>query len=592
MPTSSNQPLRLSKAKAYRSSPPPEPFEDYVAAPPIPNISTSSNPTSTVRRTQPPPIPSQPSISSRQESNDIPRFATDRSTGPPYPQGPPRSTWSPPKFLRRRLAFFGIILLTLLVIIARPRLPSKLPSLPGWLPSKFLDRKTHTRTSLGEIEYPDYIDKIESPLEREKAKIQAEHAVALQPYFAPNPNWGGREHGRDDYKAYTERELRKLAVCVATNTCRENQTSVVIYGHIFAHFHIYEGYMGGEGIWTHSLTETLERYGYTILHARDDWPYMWYIHNQIPNMVKAVIAWRSGQYGGAADFMKTNWRPNGIPAWKYFVYNYFPDHYISTVGDAWNVHSELGYSNNQRNFTFLPYIVEKPPPTSYIPTEQRPYQVYILAKFVRYFYPGTQPAWEDTSVFATAKSILEKEFPGFEFVVGCKDDRNGEQQEKEPMQVPEGIRNLGIMTKDEFERQLASSRAMLGIGWPTLSPSPHVALSYGIPFISPYSMWGWSRYEDPETWAQSQHNTLKALDEPYVYHVYRGNATQLVDAIRKALKTPIPQFVLPYMTREYQEKAVGEFMKTDWRTKAEGILENRKKGIETENGNAVIEFTM
>ncbi|OCF30930.1 hypothetical protein I316_07458 [Kwoniella heveanensis BCC8398] len=590
MPTGSNQPLRLSKPKAYRSSPPPEPSDGYVAPPPIPNISTSTNPASTVRRSQAPPIPPQTSLPAPQ-GQDIANSARD--TSPVYAQRPLRSTWSPPKFLRRRLIFFGIILLTLLVIISRSRLPATLPTLPGFLPSNFLNRETRARTSPSEIEYPDSIDKIESASEREKAKIQVEHAVALQPYFAENPNWGGREHGRDDYKAYTERQLRKLAVCVATNTCRENQTSVVIYGHIFAHFHIYEGYMGGEGIWTHSLTETLEKYGYTILHARDDWPYMWYIHNQIPNMVKAVIAWRSGQYGGAADFMKTPWRPNGIPAWKYFVYNYFPDHYISTVGDAWNVHSELGYSNNQRNFTFLPYIVEKPPPTSYIPTEQRPYQVYILAKFVRYFYPGTQPAWEDTSVFATAKSILEKEFPGFEFVVGCKDDRNGEQQEKEPMSVPDGIRNLGIMTKDEFERQLASSRAMLGIGWPTLSPSPHVALSYGIPFISPVSeSVPLPSNKDPETWAQSQHNTLKALDEPYVYHVYRGNATQLVDAIRKALSNPIPQFVLPYMTREYQERAVGEFMKTDWRAKAEAILENRKKGIETENGNAVIEFTM
>ncbi|KAK8853422.1 hypothetical protein IAR55_004128 [Kwoniella newhampshirensis] len=506
---------------------------------------------------------------------------------------PVMGAFSLPIPFTRRFVILGIIIVTVIITLTSRSdiVSSSLSSTPSsWFPSSS-SISTMDEQKLKDAGMSVSLSAL-STTERKLVVAQAENKAKLAPYFNPNPSWGGREHGRDDYKAYTDRKLRELAVCVATNTCRENQTSVIIYGHIFSHFHIYEGYMGGEGIWTASLTETLEKYGYTILHARDDWPYMWYIHNQIPDMVKAIIAWKSGQYGGFADFVKSGWRQNGVPAWKFFVYNYFPDHYNSMVGDAWNIHSEFGYSNKQRNFTLLPYIVDMPPSPPYIPTEERPPQIYILAKFVRYFYPGTQPAWEDHTFYSRAKAELEIDFPGFEFVVGCRDDRNGAEQEAHPMSVPEGIRNLGQMDKTEFERQLANSRGMLGIGWPTLSPSPHVALSYGIPFISPYGMYGWSSPDKPETWSQSQHDTLKALGEPYVYHVLRNDYKQFVSAIRKALSTPIPQFRLPYVTREYQEKAVEDFLATDWKAKAIEILENRKKGIETENGNVIQEFAV
>nr|XP_018261138.1 uncharacterized protein I303_06859 [Kwoniella dejecticola CBS 10117]OBR83296.1 hypothetical protein I303_06859 [Kwoniella dejecticola CBS 10117] len=544
----------------------------------------------------------------------------------------------------RRLLFLLMIVVTSLVVFYRPSI-SDIKSSPYFLPSSWQSASTTIPPEIQTL----------IPNERAMAIKQLKYAAKLETKFAPNPNWGGRDHGREDYKYHSENELRKLAVCIATDTCRQNQTSVIILGHIFNHFHLYEGYMGGEGIWTASLVETLTKWGYTILHARDDWVYMWYLYNQIPGMVKGIIAWRTGQFGTFEDQMKTGRRQHGIPAWQFFVYNYFPDHYTSIVGDAWNMHSEFGYSHEQRrsgsrskggsmgdrgqgrgawggwtgreakgregerrgekgregerrgekgregeggegresaNFTFIPYVVEPATTPPYIPAVQRPNQVYILAKFVRYFYNGAQPAWEDRGIFLRAKQILEKEFPGFEFVVGCRDDRNGDQQKQNPMELPAGIRNLGQMDKVEFERQLANSRVMLGIGWPTLSPSPHVALSLGIPFISPFSVHGWSDLEDPETWASSQHHTLKTLTEPYVYHVLRGNETQFIDAIRKALSTPIEPFILPLMTRDHHEKQVNKWLNTDWKAKAAVILENRKNGRETENGNEIGEFAL
>jgi hypothetical protein len=97
---------------------------------------------------------------------------------------------------------------------------------------------------------------------------------------------------------------------------------------------------------------------------------------------------------------------------------------------------------------------------------------------VRYFYPAAQTALPDLSFFPRAAAELSKEFPGFEFVTGCGDDRNWEQQEKEPLALPEGVRNIGKQTKEKFEEKVAKSKAMLGIGWPNISPSPHIALSY------------------------------------------------------------------------------------------------------------------
>ncbi|ORY35902.1 hypothetical protein BCR39DRAFT_512942 [Naematelia encephala] len=428
----------------------------------------------------------------------------------------------------------------------------------------------------------------------ETERIQEYVGNKLEPYF-PKHDWS--IHGREDYKHHTEGKLRELAVCIATDTCRENQTTVVIYGFIHSHFHLYNGYMGGEGIWVSSLTKYLEEYGYTILHARDDWHYMWYVYNQIPDMVKAVLAYPGGQYGTFKDYVKTDRKPDGIPAWKVFLYNYFPYHYDSPVGDAWNVHSELGYGKLKPNFTFLPYELDLPQPPAYVPTEERPYRVYILAKFLRYFYhtekPWYIPAWENTTFFSAAKADLEVEFPGFEFVVGCYDDRKPDAQQAQPMELPDGIRNLGRMGKEEFEEQLKNSRALLGIGWPTLSPSPHQALNLGIPFISPFSLWRHSKIADKTTWAQTQHETLKALDPPFVYHAERGNYTSFIDAIRGAMSTPIPQFRFTYATPQNVKWAIGEWMATDWRSRAEEILERRKAGQEeTENGKNLEKFVM
>ncbi|ORY35906.1 hypothetical protein BCR39DRAFT_512985 [Naematelia encephala] len=432
-----------------------------------------------------------------------------------------------------------------------------------------------------------YLSALYSSTNEEANIRQADsHAAALEPYFPsdrPADLWGW-----DNYKHYTESEMRKLAVCITTNTCRENQTTVVIYGHIHAHWAMYEGYGAGEGVWVKSVDDTLRKFGYTILHARDDWRYIWYIYNQIPDLVQYIFAYPHGQ-GKFDDYRKTEKRPYGIPAWKLFVYNYMPGHKASVVGDHWNVNSESGFARDsidhlERSWTYLPYTITIPSTPPHIPTNERPPRIWILAKYIRYFYPQSNPAWP-LDFFARASLDLQAEFPGFEFTAACKDDRNEQEKEDKPMQLPDGIRVVGVNLKhQEFEREVALSRGMLGIGWPTESPSPHNALSLGVPFLNPYDLNDHPSSKDADrgSWRNSQHHGMMYLDPPYVYHIKRNNYTSFLEGIRQALRTPIEQTQLPWTVRERQEEIVGDFMSTDWKSRAEWILEQRKAGVETQ----------
>ncbi|KAK4687915.1 hypothetical protein P7C73_g2210, partial [Tremellales sp. Uapishka_1] len=343
----------------------------------------------------------------------------------------------------------------------------------------------------------------------------------------------------------------------------------------------------------------------------------------------AIIGYPQGGVGPAEKYYKTSRFKIGFPAWKVFMYNYFPDSYESIVGDAWNMVTEFGYSDRPRSehlssislvslqklltlyqispsyrksapgwypralsLTHHSYAIDMPSTPPFIPFSERPHQIYILAKYLRYFYAPSNPAWQDVTFFSRAAKELSIEFPGFEFVIGATEDRGPEDQARVPAPQPEGIRNLGKMDKATFEMNLASSRGMLGIGWPTSSPSPHVGLSYGIPFINPYSLWGWSSFEDKMSWAQSQQPTLKALEAPYVYHVQRDNYTEFVRAIRAALTTETPQFRFPFLQPSYVEDSINQWLNTDWEAEALVVLKDRKNGIEHQTGDKVRVFEM
>jgi len=73
---------------------------------------------------------------------------------------------------------------------------------------------------------------------------------------------------------------------------------------------------------------------------------------------------------------------------------------------------------------------------------------------------------------------MSKIWPDFEFVGGFVDDRGKQEIEKQgEMSLPEGVVNLGLLDAERFDKEVSSARVMIGLGWPTMSPSPYRALA-------------------------------------------------------------------------------------------------------------------
>lgn len=75
-----------------------------------------------------------------------------------------------------------------------------------------------------------------------------------------------------------------------------------------------------------------------------------------------------------------------------------------------------------------------------------------------------------------------------------------------------------------------------------------------MPFINPINYIDWDHPDDRAGW-HTQNDALLALDPPYVYHVHKDNATQLGEALRQAIETPIPRFIREYEHGEHSEPA-------------------------------------
>lgn len=58
-----------------------------------------------------------------------------------------------------------------------------------------------------------------------------------------------------------------------------------------------------------------------------------------------------------------------------------------------------------------------------------------------------------------------------------------EVQEGYPL--PPGLVSLGRQSREDYQTLVGSAKALLGIGFPTISPSVYVALSQGTPSILP-----------------------------------------------------------------------------------------------------------
>ena len=128
---------------------------------------------------------------------------------------------------------------------------------------------------------------------------------------------------------------------------------------------------------------------------------------------------------------------------------------------------------------FVPYSIE-PACSSlpFTPTSERLDRIYLLAKEVRYFATEKYDfAWDLPRMAEIASA------EGITFVGGFKvGDEHQEEREKLMQEVLDaGVQNLGTLGREAFYQELSKSRALMGLSFPKLSPSPWDGLCMGLP---------------------------------------------------------------------------------------------------------------
>ncbi|EJD53467.1 hypothetical protein AURDEDRAFT_110322 [Auricularia subglabra TFB-10046 SS5] len=375
--------------------------------------------------------------------------------------------------------------------------------------------------------------------------------------------------------------MRRLIECMVTDTCAMNQTKVVLFTSWDFTFAL-EGSVSGENIWANSVIYSLYKHGYTFLFAED--------HRQLaeqyrifPSLVKVIIAHAEVVHDcfRAEECIKSPRNPNGVPLWKMFTFEFWRDSYKPhPLGNAWtlapteygNGHVFIGYSVNH-TCSLQPFL----------PHSQRKHQAFVLAKRLSYFYKDTY-AWPGVD-YAHPPSTLHD----LAFVGAMWNDTKDESVTQPSPQVPAGINNLdgSTLATDDFFAALSQSKVLVGVGQPFLSPSPYDALCLGVPFINPVYQWDRQNPHNRSAWA-AQHDGLRLVEEPYVYHVLRvpdlAERTRLFwEAVSRAVNTPINRNIPEDMTPEAVMARVSRFVEADWRSRAEQLKKENPSGKKLPN---------
>ncbi|KAK6908642.1 hypothetical protein I204_02065 [Kwoniella mangroviensis CBS 8886] len=357
--------------------------------------------------------------------------------------------------------------------------------------------------------------------------------------------------------------------------CGTNQTTVLILSSLW----FAEAFAGtstaGETIYAQSVISTLNAYNYSYVFTSLGWynadmrktVELWSILKDNVRMVLAdpdqvnVCYTHSDQ-----KCLKTKENIEGIPAWKIMSFWYWDDP-ANPLGTQFT----LSPSPRNDNY-FLSYSIE---PTCRrlpsLPTSHRhdPPQAYLLAKQIHYLENSTAFSWTLETLVGLQDTY------GITVVGGMTDD-----DEVTSKRVKElGIKNMGKLPKLDFYQELSKSFVFVGVGRPRISPSPWDALCMGVPFINPILTWD---EEDPQNrtkWhAQQWHMT--DLEPPYVYSVHAHDLSGLSEAVGLALQNPIESYIPDYMRFDFACHRTADLVESDWRSKAESILQERTESGE------------
>nr|GAT52943.1 predicted protein [Mycena chlorophos] len=358
--------------------------------------------------------------------------------------------------------------------------------------------------------------------------------------------------------------------CLEIGNCAENQTKVVIIASPEFISYKQGGYIGGEVIWAASTLNALTNMGYTIAYAETHQAAV-ALHHILDPLVKMVVfnpeqAFTCFQTGTC---VRSEGNPMGIPASRMFSFCFWSGgDGVSPLGPGWSLAPEP-----LSTAPFLGYSIEPQCSTrKYIPHTKRKRQAWLLGKYLHAFHPN-KTAWPPEFYDAAAEELK------MSFATAAVSERSGPFPK-----MSKTITNLvkpgeTVLNQDEFYEQLSHSKVLVGLGDPIISPTPYDALCFGVPFINVIKLWDKTNPNDTTRWS-TQHDGLRNLGPPFVYHVFAFDKRGFVDALRGALENPIDSYILPRMRMSAVEQRLGALLQHDWEKDARALLERRRRGEE------------
>ncbi|KAI9638396.1 uncharacterized protein MKK02DRAFT_10347, partial [Dioszegia hungarica] len=369
---------------------------------------------------------------------------------------------------------------------------------------------------------------------------------------------------------------------------------VIVNGYWWSAMTIHHG-TSGEVIWQESVLKQFESYGIMTLFvgAYENWIT---VAEMMPNVYRFVWApeleiiscFTDPRCVAAEHYVPPldaedlslsvpNEERGVIPIWRLQIVDYWGSLPKEVSNNDWywglTEHGEWSYHSlgtawistpwPMPNHVHLPYSIEEYCLSIPVkPHDERNNSVLIFAKRSSYFHLPHMPPkhfWTD----------LSRE-PNFD-LLSTADDEAGK-----PM--PEGLSTLGRQSREAYEDLVGSSKVLLGMGHPPISPSVYTALCQGTPVVLPYralelNLWkgGFEYYA-----GYYQHGPAMAIGPPYVYSYQQQNYTMLLEMVNKALVTPIERYIPDDMKLPYALKQSKAFLNRDLHAMFRKVL--RKNG--------------
>ncbi|KAK7040769.1 hypothetical protein VNI00_009675 [Paramarasmius palmivorus] len=333
----------------------------------------------------------------------------------------------------------------------------------------------------------------------------------------------------------------------------------------------------GEVIWLESLMNAFREQKQFFLYA--SYENIGKMYKSLDDIVTHV--WSTDEhviwcFNDTISCVESPENPHGIPSWKIFTFTFWgspqgwgnfmaprePWSY-NPLGGEWNL---IPYVMPDKQF-YLGYHYTGCTNLPYVPSGERKNQIAILAKRSEYFY-------KDTFLQPEIWPIL-KNLTGLDLI--------SVSNSEEGFPVRDALTLLGPMERHDYDMMLVrgSSKALLGIGRPKISPSPYASLCRGVPVIIPYNGKICPARVEESEWCGNhhQHGPASRIGPPYVYTIdSQGPIEDIVGTIMTAVNTPIEPYVPPDMTEEALKRRIDDYFSIDW--KAYAMERMQEKGWE------------